>query len=106
MRIIRMNETLYNDLPEEEANKWSAKIQYQASGCFASEQTYAAFKHIPSTYILCELDRAIPPQMQEAMTTQPGANFNVVRLNASHSPFLSMPKETAEIIRKAAGEVF
>lgn len=31
--------------------------------------------------------------------------FDVERCGASHSPFLSMPKLTSEVIRRAAGEV-
>ncbi|TLD32568.1 hypothetical protein E2P81_ATG05544 [Venturia nashicola] len=104
MRAERSNEIFYNDLPEEEANKASSKLQYHASAAFSAIQTYSAFKFIPSTYIICELDNAIPPILQEVMAKQPEADMIIERLKSSHSPFYSMPEETSLIIRKAAGE--
>lgn len=104
MRTKRSNEIFYNDLPVEEANKWTSLLQYHATGAFFTPQAYSAFKFIPTTYIICELDNALLPVFQEMMATQPGANMVIERLKASHSPFLSMPEETSNIIRKAAGE--
>ena len=65
---------------------------------------YAAWKHIPSTYMVCEGDQAIKLAAQEGMIAQPGANFTVERCGSSHSPFVSMPDFTAEVVRRAAGE--
>jgi hypothetical protein len=98
-------EIFYNDLPEDEAIKWIAKLQKQATKSFDSPSTSAAWKYIPSTYVLCGKDNAIPIEGQEYFINQDGANFKIERLDeASHSPFLSMPKETADAIRRAAGE--
>lgn len=105
MRAERSNDIFYNDLPEEKANEWTSKLQYHATGAFFTPQAYSAFKFIPSTYVICELDKAIPAALQEMMATQPGADMVIEKLNAGHSPFLSMPEETSDIIRKAAGEV-
>jgi hypothetical protein len=104
MRAERSNEIFYNDLPEDEATKWTSKIQYHATGAFFTPQAYSAFKFIPSTYVICELDNAIPVAFQEMMATQPGADMVIEKLKASHSPFLSMPEDTSNIIRRAAGE--
>lgn len=79
-------------------------IKPMPSTCFCSAASYAAWKHIPSTYLVCENDNAIPLQAQEMMIGQPGANFTVERCAASHSPFLSMPDFTVDVIRRAAGE--
>lgn len=79
-------------------------MQYHAKGPFYDLQSYSAFKFIPSTYVVCELDKAVPAAVQEMIATQPGANMVIERLKAGHSPFLSMPEETSNIIRKAAGE--
>jgi hypothetical protein len=38
------------------------------------------------------------------MATQPGADMAIEMLKAGHSPFLSMPEETSNVIRRAAGE--
>ena len=98
-------EIFYNDLSDEEAQKWISKLNKHATQSFYAPATWAAWKNIPSTYLWCGLDNAVPPPGQDAFISQEGANFNVVKFeNASHSPFLSMPKETADVIRRAAGE--
>ena len=99
-------DTVYNDLSDEEAQKWISKLYKHATKSLSAPTTWAGWKHIPSTYVLCGQDHAIPAEAQEMMINRDSANFNVVRFeHASHSPFLSMPKETADVIRKAAGEV-
>jgi hypothetical protein len=105
-RAVDIQDVFYNDVPKDVAAHWASKLTYQAVGPFKTAQTYAAWKHIPSTYIICELDNTIPAAFQETMATQEGGLFTIERLNASHSPFMSMPKETAKLIRKAAGESF
>jgi predicted esterase len=50
---------------------------------------------------LCEDDQAIPPQAQQAMcdaVKEAGADIEVTRINAGHSPFLSKIDETVEWI--------
>ncbi|KAK3718651.1 hypothetical protein LTR37_004868 [Vermiconidia calcicola] len=96
----------YNRCPPDVADDAVAQLGDNkfAMGTFRSKATYAAWKHIPCTYLICENDRAIPVKAQEAMVQQPGAGFEVVRCEADHSPFLCMPDFTAEVVRRAAGE--
>lgn len=49
----------------------------------------------PASYLICEHDRAVPPEAQEAMAS---AADQVYRLPSSHSPLLSMPHELADAI--------
>ncbi len=51
-----------------------------------------------TSYIVCEHDRAVPPEAQEAMA---GAADHVHRLPSSHSPLLSMPQQLADTIALA-----
>lgn len=53
----------------------------------------------PSSYIICEHDRAVPPEAQEAMAN---AADHVHRLPCSHSPLLSMPQQLADAIAASA----
>lgn len=55
----------------------------------------APWKRIPSTYVLCEHDQAIPIEGQRAMASKASRS---ITLPADHSPFLSMPDETAQLI--------
>jgi hypothetical protein len=42
---------------------------------------------VPSTYIVCDQDRAVPPEMQRWMAERAG---RVLTYDTDHSPFLSM----------------
>jgi pimeloyl-ACP methyl ester carboxylesterase len=58
---------------------------------------------VPRTYITCARDVAIRPAVQakfiaEADAAFPGNPTSVVGLDASHSPFLSMPGEVAGVV--------
>ncbi|KAH7327184.1 hypothetical protein BKA65DRAFT_405971, partial [Rhexocercosporidium sp. MPI-PUGE-AT-0058] len=64
-------------------------------------------REIPSSYLVCEDDRAIPPAVQEAMTEackKEGARMKVSRVMSGYSPFLSRVEETVTWLRDAAGE--
>jgi pimeloyl-ACP methyl ester carboxylesterase len=56
-----------------------------------------AFQDIEKHYIICTEDRAIPPDYQRVMAAGLPAD-RVTTLNASHSPFLSMPEDLADRI--------
>ncbi|KAL4924055.1 alpha/beta fold hydrolase [Aspergillus undulatus] len=67
--------------------------------------TYSAFLEIPSTYIICENDRALPVQVQERMVAQGKGAFTVERCRCQegHSPFLNKPAFVVECIKQQAG---
>jgi pimeloyl-ACP methyl ester carboxylesterase len=60
----------------------------------------SGFGRVSRVYVRCESDRAITIEQQRAMIADRGADA-VVTLQASHSPFLSMPTETAEALTAA-----
>jgi pimeloyl-ACP methyl ester carboxylesterase len=65
--------------------------------------THDGWGSVRRTYAICARDMAIRPALQakfiaEADTAFPGNPTSVVTLDASHSPFLSMPDEVANII--------
>jgi hypothetical protein len=53
------------------------------------------WKSIPSTYVLCQRDRAIHPDFQRCMSTRAG---DVVTLDTDHSPFMSSPEQFADLL--------
>jgi pimeloyl-ACP methyl ester carboxylesterase len=62
---------------------------------------------VPRTYVKCEQDWAIRPALQRRFVAEADAAFpdnptTVVTLDASHSPFLSMPDRVADIVTKPA----
>ena len=73
---------------------------------FHSPCTYAAWKHVPSTYLCCRNNAAIPLTVQRMMVeeTAKGFGINTETVDASHSPFYSKPDELTAAIRRAAGD--
>jgi pimeloyl-ACP methyl ester carboxylesterase len=99
----------FNDLPNAEASEWATKQQPQSIGVFWSKITYAAWRYIPSTYVICEQDQALPVPMVEMMLQnlkgiEPSSFDTVERVVAGHFPMLSQVEEILRILRKAAGE--
>lgn len=71
-------------------------------GAFFSATRYAAWQHIPSTYVMCTNDKALLPQVQEAMLGAAGDKFKIFQLNSGHSPFLSHPDFCVDVLLEAA----
>lgn len=55
----------------------------------------AAWRHVPSTYLVCARDRGTPAERQRAFAGRAGG---VVELDAGHHPFLSRPAAVRDLI--------
>ena len=93
---------MYDTWPEERAIAWARAAPKHSALSFASTLTYAAYKHIPSSYILCELDEIIPPLKQEQylknIELATGKVVDVHRLKTNHVPNLTATKEVAKVV--------
>lgn len=94
----RTEDVLYADCPPDVAARAGARLTRQSVPAIGTPQSGAAWKTVPSTYVICEQDRAVPPPAQEAMSARAGT---VHRLPSSHSPFLSRPADVADIVLAA-----
>jgi pimeloyl-ACP methyl ester carboxylesterase len=92
----------YNDCPPEVAEAAAAALAPQRKDVVNQEIRAAAWERVPSTYVVCELDNAIPPAAQEHMSARAGP---VSRLVSSHSPFLSRPHDVTAIIQETLAVV-
>lgn len=92
----RPTEIFYNTCTPEVAAAAAKELRDQSLLSFNQPIKNVSWKELPSTYIICEQDQAIPLFAQEAMS---GRAKKVVRINTDHSPFLSAPKELAELIK-------
>ena len=91
-------QSLYADCPADVARAAAARLTPQSVAAIATPQTVAAWQELPSTYVVCEQDQAVPPSAQEAMGTRAAT---LERLPSSHSPFLARPDDVAAIVRRA-----
>lgn len=57
----------------------------------------AGFEALPKSYIICDDDRAVPASLQARMASAMPSS-DVKHLSSGHSPFLSMPRQLADLI--------
>jgi pimeloyl-ACP methyl ester carboxylesterase len=55
----------------------------------------AAWRRLPSTYLVCTQDRGTPPRLQREFARRAGS---VVELDAGHHPFLSRPTAVRDLL--------
>jgi pimeloyl-ACP methyl ester carboxylesterase len=98
---------LYNDLSDDEAADWESRLIPQSHAVQKSEIEVTAYKYIPSTYMICENDKAAPPQYQEMFAGAAGAK--VTKLASGHMPMLSQPdalvKKVVEVVKEAGTDI-
>ncbi len=58
--------TFYNDVPAD-AESCAARLTHQSVAGGQVKLTDAAWRHMPTTYLVCDNDRTIPPSVQERM---------------------------------------
>ncbi|ROV97476.1 hypothetical protein VPNG_08729 [Cytospora leucostoma] len=95
--------TSYSDLPAEEAAYWAVRAVPQSDAVKSTVVKRCAYTYVPSTYVVCNGDKAVPPQVQELFAKQAGAE--VKRIEAGHSAFLSKPEEVLALVEEAAGVI-
>lgn len=104
MTVEGANWAFYNDLPSSQGDLFTKKLSHQAAESFKTPLTYPAYTHLPTTYLLCEEDHAIPFGGQQAMAGIGGPGVKQHVCGSAHSPMLSRPKVVEQVIRSAAGE--
>ena len=62
--------------------------------------TEPAWRSKPSWYLVATDDRMIPPSAQQTMSERAGSTF--VEVPGSHSIYISQPRATADLIKRAA----
>jgi len=93
----RAAEAFYGDSDPDTAAALVARLRPMAPGPMALQSGEAAWQSIPSTYVVCTEDRAVPVAAQRRMATRAGA---VVEWPTDHSPFVTRPGEVAELIAR------
>jgi pimeloyl-ACP methyl ester carboxylesterase len=89
-------QVFYNGVAPELTEQAVARLQFQSRPSVEQSLTRTAWSEVPSTYVVCEQDQAIPVFAQEAMSSRAGT---VLRLDTGHSPFLADPAALAVLLR-------
>lgn len=95
----------YHELPQAESEHWISLLRPQSLVANVSPVTCEGFREVPTSYLVCTEDRAIPIDAQRAMleALKP-TELRTEEIASAHSPFLSVPERAAEFVRRSAGE--
>lgn len=94
-----LREIFYHDCSEEDARRAAMMLvpEPMAPSATPVSVTEQRFGRVPRAYIECRQDRAIPPSLQRKMNEAVPCR-EMFSLDTSHSPFLSAPRELAQMI--------
>jgi pimeloyl-ACP methyl ester carboxylesterase len=88
------------DLPPGDSAVAAATQKPVSATVFGASVPKAAWKAIPSWYVVSKQDHAIQPNLERFYAKRMGAHTSEV--NASHVAFISHPQEIARVIEAAA----
>ncbi|RDW89593.1 hypothetical protein BP6252_01625 [Coleophoma cylindrospora] len=102
---------LYNDLPPETAQYWTSQLRPQSLGVYWSPISFAAWRYIPSTYVLCGQDRVVTPEYAELIVQAARTSGGECALDrvercesAGHCVMIGHVDWCVGMLRRAAGE--
>lgn len=98
-KTMSAQEVFYNTCAPEIADAAAAQLRPHTIASFVEPVRSVGWRDVPSTYVICDLDHAIPVPAQEAMSAHAGTTH---RLQSDHSPFLTDPDAVADLIRAVA----
>jgi hypothetical protein len=99
----RCQEVFFNDVADD---RLVTKLKPSATSTRTNKSVYAAWKHIPSSYLMCEGDRVLSMTLQEEMAALPGGRCDVTTIDTGHLPFLARSETAVGFIMRASGKRF
>ena len=99
----RFRELFASDVPAVEASVMAAAQKPVHESVFAAAPQHAAWKSIPSWYLVTQRDQAINPDLERFYAKRIGATTSEV--SASHAVFVSQPTAVVRVIEQAAQSV-
>jgi len=94
----------FTDLPHEDGVAWTLKMDEHSALSFTTSLSYAGYKDLPVSYLLCERDKAVPPEIQQSIIdmieAESGKKVDVHKVQADHCPWISAPDEVIWVIRE------
>ncbi|KAI1367926.1 Alpha/beta hydrolase fold-1 [Xylaria arbuscula] len=80
----------FSDVPKEEQMYWQSQFALHSAVSFTNPLTYAGYKDVPVSYLLCEEDLVIPADWQrkeiELIEAETGSKVDVTSIKAGHCP--------------------
>ena len=95
VRPEALAQTFLRDCDQEIQRQAMDKTARQSLAVLEQPVRFAAWRHVPSTYLVCAQDQGTPADLQRDFA---GRAANVVELDAGHHPFLSQPVAVRDLI--------
>ena len=95
VRPDALAETFLQDCDREIQREAASRTARQSLAVLEQPVRSAAWRHVPSTYLVCAEDRGTPAELQREFAARAGS---VVELHAGHHPFLSQPAAVRDLI--------
>jgi pimeloyl-ACP methyl ester carboxylesterase len=103
---VAMFRAICSDLPLDLAYENGLHFQHHSGASFAEKVTQVAYTDVPVSYIFCEDDLVVSPEMQRkfigVIEEAKGGKIPVVSLKAGHCPNFSIPEALARAIVEEA----
>src|SRR5262249_2986104 len=96
----KFHDAFCKDLPEAEARVMAVTQKPLHNSVFEASVSDAAWKTIPSWFVVSSQDHAINPELERFYAKR--MNAKTSQVEASHVAFLSHPQEIAKVIEGAA----
>src|SRR5262249_10331661 len=96
----KFHDAFCKDLPEAEARIMAATQKPLSGSVFEASVPVAAWKTVPSWFVVSSQDQAINPELERFYAKRMGATTSEIA--SSHVAFLSHPQEIAKVIEGAA----
>ncbi|KAK7023030.1 AB hydrolase-1 domain-containing protein [Favolaschia claudopus] len=98
----------FSSLTQEEGLAWVKRMPNHSAISFVQTLTYPAYKDISVSYLLCEEDKCISPELQNQIITSMESQMGGTKVDrhpvkADHGINVTQPKLMAEGIMKAVG---
>jgi pimeloyl-ACP methyl ester carboxylesterase len=98
----------FSDLPFEEGLAFAKQMPQHSAPSFGGALTYPGYKYVPVSYLFCEEDLTVPPEMQQRfidlLQKESEGKVVVSKCTAGHVPHLSQPDAVIEAIARALGD--
>jgi pimeloyl-ACP methyl ester carboxylesterase len=96
----QLRDVFAKDVPATEASVMAATQKPLNKSVFTASPSKAAWKTVPSWYVVAQEDRAINPDLERFYAKRMGAKTTEIK--SSHVSFISHPAEIARLIEEAA----
>jgi pimeloyl-ACP methyl ester carboxylesterase len=91
----RVHELFFGDSDASTAAALAARLRPMPLSGVSESAEAPAWMSVPSTYVVCTNDQALPPDAQRWMATRAQ---DVVEWPTDHSPFVTRPAELADLL--------